>query len=640
MKHLHVDIETYSSVDLKKSGVYKYADAIDFEILCIAYSYGGEVEVCDWEDLPFQVRKDLQDPLVQKLAHNATFERVCLSAMGLNVGNNWICTAVLAGYNGLPMALKDVSEALELGSKSKSAAGAALIRYFCMQVKPTKTNGGRTRNVAQHDLEKWAAFKEYCRQDVVAEMEIYNILADSQLTDFEQKLYSIDQMINENGVQVDLEFIEQVLRINEIDRDQMNKRAQEITGLSNPNSNLQLRNWIEEQTGEEILSLAKGVLSTLQFDNAKVMELLDLRKQLSKTSVKKYDSMLACAMDDGRIRGLFQFYGANRTGRWAGRLVQVQNLPRNYIKDLDNARKLVKSGDYDTLTLLFADIQDVLSQLIRTAFVPGQNSTHLTLSDYSAIEARVLAWLAGEKWRMDLFNSKEKRDIYKESASRMFNIPIETMTDKDRQKGKVAELALGYQGGAKALEKMEEALGANLGLSYQEMETTVEAWRKANSEIVSFWQGLEEAAKKSIQYKKMIIFGRFVFTTDDKRMTIQLPSGRVLSYWKARLAPNKYGRPSIQYMWADTVTRKWTWVDTYGGKIAENVTQAVARDFMAEAVIKVHEAGHTIVMHIHDEIVVENGSKEELENLMKELPIWASGFPLDAKGEEVKYFQK
>lgn len=640
MKHLHVDIETYSSVDLKKSGVYKYADAIDFEILCIAYSYGGEVEVCDWEDLPFQVRKDLQDPLVQKLAHNATFERVCLSAMGLNVGNNWICTAVLAGYNGLPMALKDVSEALELGSKSKSAAGAALIRYFCMQVKPTKTNGGRTRNVAQHDLEKWAAFKEYCRQDVVAEMEIYNILADSQLTDFEQKLYSIDQMINENGVQVDLEFIEQVLRINEIDRDQMNKRAQEITGLSNPNSNLQLRNWIEEQTGEEILSLAKGVLSTLQFDNAKVMELLDLRKQLSKTSVKKYDSMLACAMDDGRIRGLFQFYGANRTGRWAGRLVQVQNLPRNYIKDLDNARKLVKSGDYDTLTLLFADIQDVLSQLIRTAFVPGHNSTHLTLSDYSAIEARVLAWLAGEKWRMDLFNSKEKRDIYKESASRMFNIPIETMTDKDRQKGKVAELALGYQGGAKALEKMEEALGANLGLSYQEMETTVEAWRKANSEIVSFWQGLEEAAKKSIQYKKMIIFGRFVFTTDDKRMTIQLPSGRVLSYWKARLAPNKYGRPSIQYMWADTVTRKWTWVDTYGGKIAENVTQAVARDFMAEAVIKVHEAGHTIVMHIHDEIVVENGSKEELENLMKELPIWASGFPLDAKGEEVKYFQK
>lgn len=640
MKHLHIDIETYSSVDLKKSGVYKYADAIDFEVLCIAYSYGREVHVCDWKDLPKKVVKDLEDPNVQKLAHNATFERVCLSAMGLNVGNNWICTAVLAGYNGLPMALKDVSMALELGDKSKSTAGPALIRYFCMDVKPTKANGGRTRNLPEHNPEKWEAFKEYCRQDVVSEMEIYRILKDNCLTEFEQKLYSIDQMINQNGVQVDIAFIEQVLRINEIDRDQMNKRAQEITGLSNPNSNLQLRNWIEEQTGEETLSLAKGVLSTLSFSNAKVMELLDLRKQLSKTSVKKYDSMLACAMDDGRIRGLFQFYGANRTGRWAGRLVQVQNLPRNYMQDLDAAREVVKRGDYDTLTLLFSDIQDVLSQLIRTAFIPGENSTHLTLSDYSAIEARVLAWLAGEKWRMELFHSKEKRDIYKESASRMFNIPIETMGDKERQKGKVAELALGYQGGAKALEKMGEALGADLGLSYQEMESTVEAWRKANSAIVSFWQGMEDTAKKSIEYKKAIRFGRFVFATNHDCMRIYLPSGRALVYWKARLAPNKYGRPSIQYMWADAVTRKWTWVDTYGGKIVENVTQAVARDFMAEAVVKVHEAGHTIVMHIHDEIVVENGSKEELENLMKELPKWAAGFPLDAKGEEVKYFQK
>jgi DNA polymerase bacteriophage-type len=640
MKHLHVDIETYSSVDLKKSGVYKYADAIDFEVLCIAYSYGVFVEVCDWKDLPWEVRKDLEDPKVQKLAHNATFERVCLSAMGLNVGNEWVCTAVLAGYNGLPMALKDVSEALDLGSKSKSAAGAALIRYFCMDVKPTKTNGGRTRNLPHHDPEKWEAFKEYCRQDVVAEMEIYNILKSNPLTSFEQKLYEVDQMINQNGVQVDLFFIEQVLHINEIDREQMNKRAQEITGLSNPNSNLQLRNWIEEQTGEEITSLAKGALATLSFDNAKVMELLDLRKQLSKTSVKKYDSMLACAMDDGRIRGLFQFYGANRTGRWAGRLVQVQNLPRNYMQDLDEARRVVKRGDYDTLTLLFSDIQDVLSQLIRTAFIPGKGSTHLTLSDYSAIEARVLAWLAKEKWRMDLFHSKEKRDIYKESASRMFNIPIDTMGDKDRQKGKVAELALGYQGGAKALEKMGEALGADLGLTYQEMEATVEAWRKANSAIVTFWQGMEDAAKKSIEYKKAVKYGRFVFTTNDKCMRIQLPSGRTLTYWKARLAPNRYGRSAIQYMWADTITRKWTWVDTYGGKIAENVTQAVARDFMAEAVVKVYEAGHSIVMHIHDEIVVENGSKEELEGLMKELPTWAVGFPLDAKGEEVKYFQK
>lgn len=640
MKHLHVDIETYSSVDLKKSGVYKYADAIDFEVLCIAYSYGKEVHVCDWKDLPKEVIEDLENPEVQKFAHNATFERVCLSAMGLNVGNSWICTAVLAGYNGLPMALKDVSMALELGDKSKSTAGPALIRYFCMDVKPTKANGGRTRNLPEHDPEKWEAFKEYCRQDVVSEMEIYRRLKASPLTDFEQKLYEIDQMINQNGVQVDLELIQQVLKINEIDREIMNKRAKEITGLSNPNSPVQLKNWLEEQTGKKITSLAKDVLANLEFDNERVMELLNLRKQLSKTSIKKYDAMLNCAMDDSRVRGMFQFYGANRTGRWAGRLVQVQNLPRNYISDLDTARSIVRSGDYDTLTLLFNDAQDVLSQLIRTAFIPSPGATHLTLSDYSAIEARVLAWLADEKWRMDLFFSKEKRDIYKESASRMFNIPIETMTDKDRQKGKTAELALGYQGGARALEQMESALGVNLGLTFSEMEQTVKAWREANPAISEFWRGIGDAAIQSVQHRKRIKFGRFVFDSSANRMTMQLPSGRILSYWKARVIKGKFGQPVIQYMWADAVTRKWTWVDTYGGKLAENAVQAVARDFMAEAIVKVHEKGLKIVMHVHDEIIVENSSKEELEGLMTELPEWAEGFPLEAKGEEVKYFQK
>lgn len=353
--------------------------------------------------------------------------------------------------------------------------------------------------------------------------------------------------------------------------------------------------------------------------------------------------MLNCVMDDGRVRGLFQYYGANRTGRWAGRLVQVQNLPRNYIKDLDNVRAIVKARDYDLLKLLFEDIQDTLSQLIRTAFIPSETSTHLTLSDYTAIEARVLAWLAGEQWRMDIFRSKEKRDIYKESASRMFHIDLETMSDKDRQKGKVAELALGYQGGARALEKMGDALGVDLGLTFQEMEQTVEAWRKANPEIVGFWKKLDLAAKDSVRYKKKVVLGSFIFETDDTRMTITLPSGRILSYWKAKLVEKKtpWGvSTGIQYMWTDTITRKWTWVDTYGGKLAENITQAVARDFMAEAVMKVHERGFAIVMHIHDEIVVENGEREELENIMKELPTWAKDFPLEAKGEEVKYFQK
>lgn len=637
MKHLHIDIETFSSVDLKKSGVYKYADAIDFEILCIAYSYGDEVYVCDWKDLPANVVKDLQDPNVQKFAHNATFERVCLSAMGLNVGNSWICTAVLAGYNGLPMSLKDVSMALELGDKSKSSAGPALIRYFCINVKPTKTNGGRTRNLPHHDPEKWEAFKEYCRQDVVSEMEIHRILEKSPLTEFEQHLYEVDQMINQNGVQVDLDFIDAVLEMNKIDRQQMTEQAKKVSGLSNPNSPIQITNWIEQRTNVKIPNLTKSTLSDLKFEDEKVMELLNLRKKLSRTSIKKYDAMINCAMDDGRVRGLFQYYGANRTGRWAGRLVQVQNLPRNYIKDLDEVRKIVKSGDYELLTMLFPDIQDTLAQLVRTSFVPSPNSTHLTLSDYSAIEARVLAWLSGEKWRMEVFRSKEKKDIYKESACRMFNIPMDQMDFHNRRKGKLAELVLGYQGSAKAVEKMD---AQSTGLTFKEMEELVVAWRKANSSVVNFWYNLQDAATQSIRLKKKVKFDRFIFETDNTRMTIQLPSGRKLSYWKARIAPNKFGKESIQYMWSDSVTRKWTWVDTYGGKIAENLTQAVARDFMAEAVVRVHERGHKIVMHIHDEIVVENGSREELENIMKELPLWAEDFPLEAKGEEVMYFQK
>ncbi len=638
MRNLHVDIETFSSVDLKKSGVYKYADSLDFEILCIAWSYGDHVFVCEWGDLPASVIKDLQDSTVQKFAHNATFERVCLSAMGLNVGNNWKCTSVLAGYNGLPMALKDVSMALNLGDKSKSSAGSALIRYFCMPVKPTKTNNGRTRNLPSHDLTKWHDFKEYCRQDVVAEMEIHKILVATPLTEFEQSVYEADQMINQNGVQVDLEFIDSVLHLNKIDRTRMLLEAKEITGLSNPNSPIQITNWIEENTGVKIPNLTKATLADLHFDNDKVMALLSLRKRLSRTSIKKYDAMINCVMDDGRVRGLFQYYGANRTGRWAGRLVQVQNLPRNYIDDLDMVRAIVKSRDYDLLTLLFNDVQDTLAQLVRTSFIPSPQSTHLTLSDYSAIEARVLAWLSGEKWRMEVFRSKEKKDIYVESAMRMFNIPLKDAGQfHNRRKGKLAELVLGYQGSARAVEKMD---AQKTGLTFKEMEELVIVWRKANKAVVSFWYSLQEAATQSIRFKKKVTIDRFVFETDQTRMTIQLPSGRKLSYWNARIAPNKFGKESIQYMWSDAVTRKWTWVDTYGGKIAENVTQAVARDFMAEAVLRVHNRGFKIVMHIHDEIVVENGQKEELENIMKELPAWAEDFPLEAKGEVVPYFQK
>lgn len=642
MKHLHIDIETYSSVDLKKSGVYKYADSFDFEILCIAYAYDKKrVRVCEWEDLPPKVIADMKDPSVKKLAHNATFERVCLSAMGIDTGNKWQCTAVLAGYNGLPMSLDGVSSALELGEEAKDKAGKALIRYFCMPCKPTKVNGGRERNLPEHDPERWEAFLEYCRQDVVAEMAVYERLKHNPLTDFEQRLYEVDQMINQNGVQADEKFINAALHLNSINSQRLLDRAKEITGLDNPNSPAQLKSWLTEQTGEEITSLTKDTLAEMDYPKLPhVMELLGLRKKLGRTSIKKYNKMLDCVMDDGRIRGLFQYYGANRTGRWAGRLVQVQNLPRNYMEDLDNTRRIVLERDYDMLRLLFDDVQDALVQLIRTSFIAPDDVNNLTMSDYSQIEARTLAWLANEKWRMEVFRSTAKKDIYSESASRMFGIPLPPSGKLDfhnRRKGKLAELVLGYQGGVSALENMD---AQKTGLTRAEMADLVKAWRKANRAIVNLWADMEAAAKQSIKYKKRVKVNRFIFETDDDRMTIQLPSGRKLSYWKARLGTGRFGKEAIQYMWSHAKTRKWTWVDTYGGKIVENVTQAVARDFMAEAIVRTYDEGYLIVMHIHDEIITEQGKKEHLEGIMQVLPVWAQDFPLKAAGEEVKYFQK
>lgn len=642
MKELHVDIETYSSVDIKKSGAYKYAESVDFEILCIAYSYGEVVYVYDWKDVPASLLRDLQDPNVLKMAHNAAFERTCFAAAGINTGDNWLCTAVLAGYNGLPLSLRDVSEALELGEKSKSSTGMVLIRYFCVPIKPSRANGFRHRNLPHHDPERWQQFKEYCQQDVVAEMTIYEQLKKTLLPKKEQRIYQVDQAINDFGIRVDIPFIKSVLRINELDRAKMDLRAQEITGLSNPNSPIQLKRWIEERTGEKV-KLTKEAVEDMNFADDKVMELLDLRKKISRTSIKKYDAMLNCVMHDERIRGLMQFYGASKTGRWAGRLVQVQNLARNYIPDLDTVRQIVRDGDYDLLQMLFSDVQDVLVQLIRTAFIPSTTSTHFTSSDYSAIEARVIAWLAGEQWRMDVFSSSEKKDIYKESASRMFSIPVEKISTEDRQKGKIAELALGYQGGANALEKMG---AGKMGLKRHEMEDIVEYWRSENKAIVGFWYAVQKAAMESVRMKRKVVLGRFVFDCDSRRMTIQLPSGRVLCYWKARIVKKSFSpgspvRDCLQYMWADTATKgKWSWVDTYGGKLVENITQAVARDFMSEAIVRVADAGHKIVMHVHDEIVIEDGTAKELERLMKVLPDWAKDFPIQAVADEIKYYQK
>lgn len=635
---LHVDIETYSSVDLKKSGMYKYAESPDFEILCIAFSYGLAVYRCKWDEVPAQLINDLRNPLVKKIAHNAAFERTCFAAVGIDTGDNWLCTAVLSGYNGLPLSLKDVSSALQLGDSSKSSAGYALIRYFCIPVKPSKANNYRNRNLPEHDAQKWQQFLDYCEQDVVAEMAIYKLLKASLLPVKDQRAYTVDQQINDRGVHVDVPFIKSVLYLNAIEMEKMSIRAQDITGLSNPNSPVQLKRWIEELTGEKVTSLTKETLASMHFEDDRVMELLDLRKKMSRTSIKKYDAMLNCAMDDDRVRGLFQYYGASKTGRWAGRLVQVQNLPRNYIPDLDCVRGIVMRRDYELLKLLFSDIQDVLVQLIRTAFIPSAESTHLTSSDYSAIEARVVAWLAGEKWRMDVFRSAQAKDIYKESASRMFKIPIEEIDSKTRQKGKIAELALGYQGAVGALETM----GAiDMGLTHAELPDLVTSWREANKSIVKFWYDIQNAALECIHSKKKVTLGRFTFNCDNRRMSILLPSGRSLYYWKARIAKNRFNKDCIQYLWADTNTKhKWSWVDTYGGKLVENITQAVARDFMSEALVRVADAGYQIVMHIHDEIVVENGVASELEDLMKVLPDWAKDFPMQAVGGEIKYYQK
>lgn len=637
MKELHVDIETYSSVDIKKSGAYKYASSADFEILCIAWSYGIDVEVCPWNLVPDYVLRDLQDPSVLKMAHNAAFERVCLAAAGLDTGFNWLCTAVLSGYNGLPLSLKDVSAALELGDKAKSSAGVALIRYFCVPVKATKNNGGRTRNLPKHDEEKWQQFMEYCRQDVVAESTIYETLKDTLLPAAEQRCYIVDQQVNDRGVRVDVPFIESILHLNSIEMERMEKRAKEITGLSNPNSPNQLKQWIKQRTGEDV-KLTKDSIAEMHFDDEQVTELLSLRKQMSRTSIKKYNKMLDCAMEDDRIRGIHQFYGASKTGRWAGRLVQAQNLPRNYIYDLAVVREIAIRRDHDLLALLFVEVQDTLVQLVRTSFIPSEGVEQLTLCDYSAIEARVLAWLANEKWRMEIFNSKEKKDIYAESASRMFGIPMDKMDFHNRRKGKLAELVLGYQGGKNAVINMD---AQDTGLTETEIEELVVTWRKANPAIVKFWHLMGDAAVQSIKHHKTVKAGKFTFETDDRRMTIQLPSGRKLCYWKAKLGVNRWGKESIHYMWADSTTKgKWMSVDTYGGKIVENITQAVARDFLSEALVRVSDKGYEIVMHIHDEIIVEGAYAKELEHLMTIRPTWAQDFPLRARAEEVKYFQK
>jgi len=646
MAHLHVDIETYSSVDIRSAGAYKYAESEDFEILMVAYAFGNEpIECYDWKELPKRFFDLFSDPEVLKVAHNATFERVCFRAVGINIPiEQWRCTAIKASYCGLPMSLDQVSKALELGEKGKLSTGKSLIRYFCMPCKATKTNGGRTRNLAHHNPEKWQQFQDYCVNDVEAEREIVKQLRKYNFPASEWAAYALDQQINDTGVLLDLDLAEAAIRVDQENSEQLMARMKEITHLDNPNSLAQLKQWLLVKTGQEITSLTKDSVKQLidQTEDEAVKEVLLIRQKTGRTSIKKYAAMQNCVGSDGRARGLFQFYGAGRTGRWAGRLIQLQNLPRNYMTDLTEARTLLKMNDPEAFAMVY-NVSDSLSQLIRTALIPSERK-RFAVADFSAIEARVLAWLAGEKWRLDVFKTHGK--IYEASASKMFNVPIEQIGKGSelRSKGKVAELALGYQGSVGALKQMG---GEEMGLSEKDMQVVVDKWREANKSIVQFWYNLNDLAIRAVKTRRTQVHSSGIeMSADDRTLRIKLPSGRELIYWSPKLSQNRFGRESVSYKGVDGTTKQWIHIDTYGGKLTENIVQAVARDLLLNSMHELKAHGFKTVMHVHDEAVIEvqAGMAEELlrniEKVMCRLPDWAEDFPLDADGYVCDFYMK
>lgn len=651
-KVLHIDVETYSSVDIKTAGAYKYCESIDFEILMVAFAFDDEpircLDLAQGDFFPFNFREALLDPTIEKHAHNANFERNAFRAIGWDIPiEQWHCSAVKAGYCGLPLSLGMVSEALKLEEKGKLATGKALIRYFCVPIKPTKANGERERNFWHHDIEKWEEFKAYCINDVEAEREIGKRLAQYEIPEFERINYILDQQINDRGILVDIDMAFKANALDEQHSEVMAKALTKITGLDNPNSPAQLKKWLAEAMNEEITSLAKEAMDSLidKAESEAVLEVLNLRKKSSKSSTKKYVAMLNCACYDDRVRGLFQFYGANRTGRWAGRLVQLQNLPQNHLKDLEEARALIAEGDYDKVAMFYDDISNILSQLIRTTFIAKKKTT-FAVADFSAIEARVIAWLANEKWRLDVFATHGK--IYEASASMMFGVPIESVTKGSelRDKGKISELALGYQGALGALKKMG---GEKMGLSDEEMSKIVRLWRKKNPAIVSLWDAVDEAARQAIKSKKPVILTKFrnlKFEYNGEVLTIELPSGRKLFYQSATLSINRFGKEAVKYKGVDQLTKKWWWVDSYGGKFVENIVQAIARDLLAYSMQELDNAGFELVMHVHDEAVAEvdeTKADEKLEQMCDimgtEVP-WALGLPLKADGYTTKFYKK
>lgn len=649
MKTLAIDIETYSSVSLQKAGVYAYAASPDFEILLFGYAWDdGPVEVIDLasgQKLPQELQDALYDPQILKTAFNASFERTCLSAfMGsVTPPEQWSCTAVMARELGLPGSLEMVGQVIGLPEdKQKSKTGKALIRYFSIPCKATKANGGRTRNLPQHDPDRWRLYVEYNRQDVEAERAIRKRLQKFPVLPSEQDLYVIDQHINDRGVGCDTELAAHAVEIDQIVKARLLDAAKDLTGLENPKSATQLKSWIEETSGVEVESLNKKAMSGVRASTAacgEVQQMLDIRQGLAKTSTEKYNAMLRTVCPDGRIRGLTQFCGAARTGRWAGRLVQMQNLPQNKMpdKELDCARQLVRAGDIDTLEMLFDDTASVLSQLIRTAFVP-KSGCRFIVADFSAIEARVLAWLADEQWRMDVFNTHGK--IYEASAEQMFHLPPGSVKKGDpmRQKGKIAELALGYGGSVGAMKSM----GAlEMGLAESELKPIVNSWRAANRAITKLWWNTDAAVRRCIQTKAPVDLPHGMrLRKQGPLLRLQLPNGRELSYVKPRIDEDD----NITYEGTIQSSGGWGRIESYGPKFVENIVQATARDCLAEAMFRLESAGFPIVFHVHDEVICEvpNGisSAEELGELMGQPIAWAAGLPLRADAYECEYYRK
>lgn len=645
MQTLSIDLETYSDQPLAKTGVYRYVESPDFEILLFAYSVdGGSVQQIDLacgEKIPPAILAALEDDKVTKWAFNANFERICLSRfLGYPTGDyldpdSWRCSMVWTAYMGLPLSLEGAGAVLGL-EKQKLTEGKDLIKYFCQPCAPTKSNGQRTRNLPKHAPDKWLTFKKYNIRDVETEMSIQARLSKYPVPDSVWEEYHLDQEINDRGVGLDMELVRQAIQMDGRSRSELTQAMKELTSLDNPNSVQQMKQWLADNGVETDTLGKKAVAELLKTAPPQLQKVLTLRQQLAKSSVKKYQAMETAVCSDGRARGMFQFYGANRTGRWAGRIIQMQNLPQNHLDDLSEARGLVRAGGFDALEMLYEDVPDTLSQLIRTAFVPQENRKFI-VADFSAIEARVIAWLAGEKWRQDVF--AEGKDIYCASASQMFGVPVEKhgVNGHLRQKGKIAELALGYGGSVGAL----KAMGAlEMGLSEDELPALVSAWRQANPKIVQFWRAVDHAVMDAVTRKTTTKTHGIIFSARNGMLFITLPSGRSLAYVKPKIGENRFGGDCITYEGVGG-TKKWERIDSYGPKFVENIVQATSRDILCYAMKTLRCC--SIVMHIHDEVVIEADRRMSLQAVCDQMgrtPPWANGLQLRADGYETDFYKK